>query len=153
MEDLWPDTFGTSEVVPPVRVLREQAKLLESKTSGLVQGWVQTRKEAPAPFELSNSSMSEVKRLTRFRHTLYFRVPLLDDYDYVVLAIEHKIELYPAVGYSYVHNEKFECANLEDYRNILKRIFASEEVKRVIQALMVQVLDLEDEKQGIATSG
>ena len=34
--DLWPDNVGTTELVPPVTILRQQAALLGTKTQNLV---------------------------------------------------------------------------------------------------------------------
>lgn len=132
MPDLWPSEFNFSHIITPVAVLREQASLISQKTQQIINGRTSTSK-----YQSQNS-----KGANFFIHTLYFVVPLLDDYEYRVLNVRHKLELFPVTITSHIHDSEIDCPNLEEYQNELKKIFGSEEMIQVVSSLMAQVKDI-----------
>jgi hypothetical protein len=140
--DLWPATLPTPEVTPPLSILREQASLLESKTNGLVKAEVRSSGKLSSLYE--NGERFKEER-PEFRHSFYLVAPALEDYRYLLFDVIHPVEkMYPLVindpphrkrkikdESDFVHSE-------EEFKDALKKIFASEKTLKVIQALIAQ---------------
>jgi hypothetical protein len=117
--DLWPDTIATTDIKPPVAILREQAALLAQKTNGLVEGKVTTTTDSG-----------------RIIHSFFLVAPALGQYRYQLFWVAHDITLYP-VG---VYFDAFErdAPSEEELLRILKEIFFSETTLRVVHSLVAQ---------------
>jgi hypothetical protein len=141
MIDLWPDNISSPTIKKaPVTILREQGTLLGRKTSNLVEGEI--RLEAPPTPD-------------HFRYVFYLAAPALGDYRYRLLEILHSADLYklwitvdesilkelPAeiLNKSADGNSKLVSDSEEEFMKILKAIFATEKVRRVIGAIMAQL--------------
>ncbi len=137
--DLWPQSFEVGvKINPPLMILREQASLLEKKTSGLVKAVVQKSENATlletallaSPFlpKLVNSSIS---------YSFWLLAPAFGNYKYQLFTVVQPVEMYPLriVGSPL---EDMEIASEEDLLEKLKLIFASEKVQRVISAMIAQ---------------
>ena len=145
IDDLWPnDIAPTMEQVPPVTILKQQAALLGRNMKNVIEGEVET----------------DTADFQRFlRHTFYLVAPALNFYRYPLLTVEHDVtKMYPA-EVTVAWQEKFPPPkNLADraqqtrqkkertardekeFKAMLKRIFADEETKKVIGALLAQSL-------------
>ena len=123
MTDLWPMDFGELTVVPPIALLREQAKRLTERTHGQIEGRVATLKDGE-----------------QFVHAFSLVVPSLDDYTYLLLNILHSIQFYPATIEAVVlGGQTFACGTHEELVQRLRDLLSSEESKRVIRAILAQV--------------
>lgn len=132
IEDLWPKDMGVSNVITPVSVLREQAVLLGKKTRNLVQAEVSSR---PALVQMGKKSGEG------FIHRFVLVAPALN-YRYLLFVITHDIALYPL--YLYMKDIEdtgdtgLKVTSIEEFKDRLKDIFASDKTKQVIQALIAQ---------------
>jgi hypothetical protein len=121
-DDLWPNDFGTSDSVPPVAILRKQASALYRKTNYVLSAQVETHNSGSTIY-----------------HLLYVIAAPLDNYKYEILRVSHEPVFYPL-------HIRCDDANLYDklikteqeFTSILRTIFASEKVKRVINSLLAQ---------------
>src|SRR5688500_2174304 len=118
MPDLWPDDFGTIEVVPPITVLREQANWLTDKTQGVLEGRVAS---GNAGGKLS--------------HRFSVVAPSLD-YSYELFSVEHPLEMYPLRMHVPALDEVHECVNHADFVQALKRVLGAQEIKRIVAAIL-----------------
>jgi hypothetical protein len=125
MPDLWPDDFGTEDVVPPVVILREQGQALAKKTGGLVVGNVISKRNGD-----------------EFLHTFLLEVPTLDDYSYQLLQVKHPILLYPAKlirGYGGLGTVRFiDVDGPSRFLQVLQEEFGSTPVKQIVLSLKAQ---------------
>jgi hypothetical protein len=119
--DLWPEGRFQTELVTPLSILKRQASLLGEKTSQLVTAQVLTM--SPASNQLTH----------------YFRlvVPPLDNYNYELFQVSHKIEeLYPVMGYFDGRYTKIE--NEPDLKSWLRNVLGADSTRRKIDSLMAQ---------------
>jgi len=135
--DLWPDKIAVEKLITPVTILRQQASLLGKKTKNIVQGEVEDLRA----FNLND-----------FKYAFYFVAPALENYRYKLLDIFYELSLYPVkidveeevyeeMPDKYINIFKHESiiANSEEeFMEILKVIFNSEKVLRVISVLLSQ---------------
>lgn len=144
MIDLWPDDITThTGLKAPVTILKEQGTLLGRKTSNIVEGMI-----LKSPIDTKDF----------FEYDFYLVAPALGDYRYQLLRIKHSVDLYPlsiyiggdvfeelsaevkgqaaATAGEYQHALK---ADSEDrFMEILRAIFATQKVRRVIEAIIAQ---------------
>ena len=83
-KNLWGKLPDSSDVKPPITILREQATALKSATNGVLLG--------------------DVRALTaggNFRAVLYVVAPALNNYRLEILEIEHPVSFYPISISSY----------------------------------------------------
>lgn len=138
MIDLWPeDTPSHTSLKAPVVILREQGALLSKKTSNLVEGLVSRDED---PFLSDNT----------FRYQFYLVAPALSNYRYRLLTILHSIDLYPLKIQTdadifeelpaEVKDEHDELLDIpqDRFMDVLKAIFATKKVKKVIEAMIAQ---------------
>ena len=142
MTDLWPDDIEHTSVKAPVTILREQGTLLGRKTSNLVEGEITVGSRSDIPSE-------------SFSYIFYFVAPALGGYRYRLLEILHSAVLYPLLitmdsdifaelladmGKAAATRTPYTmAANSEDsFMEILRKIFATKKVKRVIEAIIAQ---------------
>jgi hypothetical protein len=128
-QSLWPDDFGTSEVMPPVAILRQQAYLLGQKTRNVLEGAVVLQTNPSG----GNAYLEE---------TFYIHAPFLGGYRYHLFHVNHKaIPIYPLTIYSGEKlQEPIKVADEEEFREALRDIFASEATRKVVQSLLAQSL-------------
>ena len=119
-EDLWPESFGSTEIETPVEILRKQASFVGGKTGNLVLGDVTKRVDEEGDFML----------------TFYLVAPALDNYRYKFLTVWHGIGLYPVSATVGQRVKRFE--NPAEFKDYLRSKFAEDETLNIIRALMVQ---------------
>ncbi len=138
MIDLWPENIPShTSLKAPVTILKEQGTLLGRKTNNLVEGVITSYKGAARSGE-------------GFRYDFYLVAPALSDYRYFLLGIYHYVDFYPLVFSTDSDVLKELPDELEDEQNrliantpaefmdILKAIFATKKVRRVIEAIIAQ---------------
>ncbi len=138
IDDLWPvEIASVTDEVPPVTILKQQASLLGQKTKNIVEGKVET-------------TLSDNEGV--LRHTLYLVAPALNFYRYPLLDVEHKAtSMYPAKikvrsaekSQKDIRDDIWDLQNApadneEEFKNKLKSVFADEETKKIIGALLAQ---------------
>ena len=127
--DFWPTDFGTIDLVPPVTILREQATILGHKTKNILEGYVLTSTTNNIAF----STGGKIRGTDGFTHEFRLKAKALNDYTYSLFTAMHSITLYPVI----VRTDTFyECGNQAEFEEALRHVFASDETKRVIQALL-----------------
>src|SRR6266487_1968912 len=120
-EDLWPNEFGNLDVPPPIQTLKEQADNISKKTAGRIVGQVLTSRHSEG-----------------FAHDFFLLAPFLDDYTYRLFMVTHSVQLYPLTIHADVVNQVYQCDSPKDFQERLRTIFAAEETKRVVSALLAQ---------------
>jgi len=150
IDDLWPnDIAPTIEQVPPVTILKQQAALLGQRTKNVIEGDVETE-------------TADSQRL--LRHTFYLVAPALNFYRYPLLTVEHDVtNMYPTeitAAWQKVpqpkdsrerirqnwHKSQRTAKDEKEFKAMLKRIFADEETKKVIGALLAQSVEQQKTK-------
>ncbi len=147
--DLWPELTADSAIAAPESILRTQAELLSEKTRGLVVGEVQSERFGGG-----------------LLHSLFLRVPALEDYSTILLQIKQPLDLYPLrlislhdmrnpfVHFnpskapridSYFGSEGLMCTDEAAYIAGLRALLGSESTKRVLATLMAQAAAPPDE--------
>lgn len=133
VDDLWPTELKPiPDQLPPITILKQQAALLGQRTKNLIEGQVET----------------ETSDYQRFlHHKLFLVAPALNFYRYALLDVEHHVTvMYPAKITVIWSDRKepeqqeltIEAADEQQFKEALKRVFADEETKRVIGALLAQ---------------
>jgi hypothetical protein len=129
--DLWPASFGESQVTP-LAILREQAHLLAPKTDGVIYGEVKT---------IRWDSSSEGKE--RFRHTLFIRVPSLGDYRLELLTIQHDtLEYYPVQLLNRDGEPQFQYMTEDQFVDALRERLTSPSMVKMMNSLISQAQPL-----------
>ena len=147
--DLWPDKIAVAKLITPVTILRQQASLLGKKTKNIVQGEV-------ANWKLNIGAEYD------FQYVFYIGAPALDNYRYRLLGIFYNVSaLYPVIidvedeeiqkeipskfkygekifGPSTKERISVKANSEEEFLDILKAIFNSAKVLRVISVLLSQ---------------
>ncbi len=136
MIDLWPDDIkDNTSVRAPVTILKEQGVLLGKRTSNIVEGLV---------------AQSALTSQDHFVYNFLIFAPVLGNYSYQLLRISHSIDFYPleieadeSVLEELPPETKDEGGKLvadsqDRFIEILRAIFATERVRRVIGAILAQ---------------
>jgi hypothetical protein len=142
--DLWPDDIEHTTLKAPVTILKEQGALLARKTGNIVGGL------ADRTQLIARGSPDD-----RFRYSFYLSAPAIN-YVYQLLKISHSDDLYPVeitAGeelYAELPDElrskliddgsgvKLIADSEDKFMEILKAIFATEKVRKVIGAIIAQ---------------
>ena len=128
-KNLWGELSSYETLRTPYTILKEQASILTEITNGLLMGEVKL-------FQPNSSNRNDLK----FIADLNIKVPSLNNYTYAVVSVEYSINLYPLVVNNYVVNDHGRnCSSEEEFENALGEILSSEEVKKVISALLSQI--------------
>jgi hypothetical protein len=143
MDDLWPDNLDKVEAAnAPVIILREQAALLSRKMKNVIEG------------QVSRGTTDSVSLASdEFVYNFYITCTSLS-YRYQPFYLAHNVDMYP----SYLHMDRDIVAELnpqrmagaigpdfltagseDELKEVLRKIFASQKVKKVIQALLGQL--------------
>lgn len=148
VDNLWPDDIeASSKQLSPVAILKRQASLLGEQTKNLVEAEVETKG-------------TDFQRL--LQHWFYLVAPALDFYKYPLFRVEHyPTQFYPlkiiwnkmstgtspagialAKKPSLAERAKAKSVLLAKseaaFKQSLKRIFADDETKKIIQSLIDQ---------------
>jgi hypothetical protein len=122
LPDLWPEDIAEpGDLKPPVVILREQATYLGAKTQNIVEGDVDT---------------SALLQGEGFRHTFYVVAPALGGYRFHLFEVTHGMGLY-LITIRW-QDKPHQAESEEEFLNVLRDIFTSEETKRVIRSLIIQ---------------
>lgn len=119
--NLWPSFADVPDIITPLQILKEQAAFLESSTNNLLK----------AEIVPNSAEGTQV-------FTLRILAPLVGNYSFNLLKIEHGIMLYPLKGVFYMSNTGFKATDMEGFKQILKECFTHEETIRVIKSLISQ---------------
>lgn len=120
-DDLWGDLKINEDLRVPYSLVREQAAFLEKKTDGLLIGEAK-RTEDGETFIIS----------------LWIVAPALSNYRYKVFELTHGIKLYP-LSIRDSLGRKANCDDEEEFIEIVKTIFADEQIQKVITGLIAQI--------------
>jgi hypothetical protein len=90
-------------------------------TKGVLEGYVSTSK--------SGQSLT---------HTLAIIAPALNQYIFLVLTVNHRLEVYPATVRNEMAGEDREVQNEEQLTAAVREILSSERVKSVVAGLLSQ---------------
>jgi len=121
-EDLWGELPNADSTVKPSTLLREQASLLASKTSNVLEGVVNE-------FNTGTTSV--------LGFSFLIRCPAMDNYTFQVLSLTHDLlNIFPVSVRDKVGAARYEATDENELRRILKEIFTSNEVRRIIAALL-----------------
>lgn len=128
IDNLWPDEIAfVTDDLPPVTILKQQASLLGQKTKNIVEAEVKT-------------TSADVEGI--LRHTMYLVAPALCFYRYPLIDVEHEVtSMYPVtikMSRSDIKQKKISARDEKEFKDVLKRVFADEETKKVIGALLAQ---------------
>jgi hypothetical protein len=151
-KNLWGDLPSIETIRTPYTLLKEQASILTEITKGLLIG------------EVIHNQKDKL-----FVLILRIKAPSLNNYSYSVLEVQYPINLYPVfvknfasvnfnsveknlmntannplmslVDYGgWLENQGYsKCSSEEEFENTLGQILSSQEVKRVISALLAQI--------------
>ena len=132
MTDLWPDDIPTyTNLKPPVAILKEQGALLGGKTSNLVEGVVNTASSSDGAFSAS-----------------FLILGTAINYSYKLLSMSHSIDMYPLTittdgdileklpAEMKDKDDKLVADSEAKFMEILKAIFATQKVRKVIEAII-----------------
>lgn len=110
-------------VKPPIAVLKELGTEFEKLTKGLLSTEVKQRY-----YSSSGSVLA----------SFVINAPSLNNYSYEVFEIMHDLGFYP-LTINQQDKPRKEAANQEELETILKEIFSSPEVKKVVNGLLTQI--------------
>lgn len=144
-DDLWPDNISLkTSLKAPVTILKEQGTLLGRKMNNLVEGVIR---------EVSSDDFRDPlsEDINYFMYRFYIAAPALGDYRYRLLTISHSIDLYPldiTVDESVLEElpddvvlnnmDNLVVSSQEEFIEILRAIFATKKVRKVIEAIIAQ---------------
>jgi hypothetical protein len=119
-QSLWPVDFGEPVQLTPLAILRQQGTALGEQTKNIVVGRVATNGDA-----------------NMFYHTFsVYCSPL--NYQVPLYMVSHGIDLYPATVSLPTGDNKQIAKDPEELKQILKKMFASPETKKIIASLLAQ---------------
>lgn len=121
-QDLWGDLTIEEPDDSPVRIFRDQASLLGSKTGEKIVGTV--------------ASMPVGERI---KTTLAAEAPLLNHYRFDVVSVYHKANDYPALLQDDISRKRSRVKSAVELRTRLRDILSSEKtieaIRRLVQAV------------------
>jgi len=127
--DLWPPLDDVETMRTPLHILREVASTLAPKTHNLIEAVVTSQ-------QMNNSGLGN-----SFRQTLVLRAPLLANYTYNLLSLQHDIELWPAkvVTPNQSHTSTTgDVRNEEQLRARLAEVFHHPQTVKVLRSMLAQ---------------
>lgn len=117
--NLWGDLTGITGFKTPALILKEQADILGLLTEAAVTATVTQSVEG-----------------STITVDLYLKGRRLDKYANNILSIYHEIGGYPLSITNHMNEKQYEVKNEEEYTQLLKTIFSSNEVRNLIGSLM-----------------
>ena len=145
-EDLWGDIPEAKDVITPLEILREQAKLLAQKTRGKLTANINRFNKSLSNNEtdailsaMANSTKPNTKLLSLdFHYSFELIAPALNNYAYSILEIAHDIELYPVFVFDWSSKKTYQCNDAATYHHCLATILQAEKTRNVIASLLKQ---------------
>jgi hypothetical protein len=129
LQNLWPTDLAPTVERTPLTILKEQAAQLGTMTKNLLEGRVETATTGSG-------------RAVRFSHAFNIAAPSLG-YTYQLLILQHSLELYPIsvafYGSTSAPPKGQRLASEAEFLDYLRKVFASDETRRIIGALLAQV--------------
>ena len=122
-KNLWGELPNAETIRTPYTILKEQASILSEITNGLLIGEV----------------VVNIQKENFLAMTLRIKAPSLNNYTYSVVDVQQPIQLYPVGIRNLIKNTWTEYSSEEEFENALGQILSSQEVKRVISALLAQI--------------
>ena len=122
-EDYWPQDLGKTGLDTPAALMGTQAALLGQKTNQQITATVQALGGSPAEFVWSFQLLSAA----------------LGNYRYELFRVFHPLTLYPATIQWEGHPNKA-VGTHEEFKDALKEILGSDRTKRIVEALLAQVI-------------
>ncbi len=139
MEDLWPDDLmEVARVRTPLSILKEQASILTAKTGNLIDGEVLQITKASDSFSYVFHIVARAPGNYRFRvFRIYHEIMLYP----VFLTVDTDIlgELESVKGAEQIGENEFQLDSQDFFQDVLKKIFGSDKVRKVIGALVSQI--------------
>ena len=135
MTSYWPEEFKPVPTTPPKKILDEQSAILSKMTGGKVQSKT-IKKDA--------MEAAITKHLNDFSYSFQISGNSLKNYSFKVFDFSHSITLYPVKITLDVEiqaelgrdNKIFEVGDEEEFISIIKLIFNSDRLKKIIGAII-----------------
>jgi hypothetical protein len=138
MDDLWPQDLDTVDAKAPVTILKEQGMYLANRTKGIVVGNVKPVKSVPG-----------IPGAMPFLYAFLIQSDALGGYRFELFRVGHKVSMYPVFIQldtdilSQFPPERREGGEVRSDNELqflddLRIIFASQQTKQVIHALLAQ---------------
>jgi len=133
--------------VPPITILREQAKYLEQTTRGVLSTSIETTSSQTSPYSDVIDLLTRAQGANRpampsgdgLFHSFYVVAPALNDYRFQLLRIWHTINLYPVLMAREKAPAKWDVAHDQpEFLEKLKAVFSHDDTVRVVRALISQ---------------
>jgi hypothetical protein len=118
--DFWPEDIGTSTVVTPVSVLKQEAAYLGPKTKQLLKAEVRT----------TNNGQN-------FIQSFFIIAPGLSNYQFQLFQLVHSITLYPAQ--LTWQSAVVIIADEKQLTEKLKEVLSSPQTRQIVHALIAQI--------------
>jgi len=130
-QNLWGEIPTKGDLRTPIAVLREQAGLLGQATNNVLQGEATIGRDQGFRGVFSG-------RPHDFVIALFIVAPALDFYRIAILEVLHNVEIYPLTVRNLTNDNELECPDETSFLNAIKDILSSDEIHRIIQALLSQ---------------
>lgn len=122
-KNLWGEWTPPKNLRTPYATLKEQAAILDKMTDGLLMGDIQRSQEGNTV-------------VIRFR----IKAPALNNYTFSVLDVRHSVKLYPVNVLDQTGEiAPSNCEDEEEFEQVLHQILSSEEVRKVVAALLADI--------------
>lgn len=133
-ENLWGElpSFGLTRT--PYNLLLEQATLLKDMSKDWLIGKVERNTR-----NTYTPDKEPEKDKSIFNLELFIVAPSLNNYTYSVLHAHHGLDTYP-IYISSCDGQHCESKNEDEFLGALKHILSSDKVKKVIAALLTQII-------------
>jgi hypothetical protein len=132
-KNLWGKLPLEEAIRTPLIILREQATLLTQMTNAVLEGVVTNHRVRDASDEFNPFGPRKT-----FRATLSIEAPALDGYVFQVLQVNYDLALYPVEVNDLVNNKTYECADQDNFEEVMRTILSAEAVLRAVGMLLAQ---------------
>lgn len=120
-KNLWGDLSKLKTVRSPKAILQEQGDHLTGATGGMLVGNVDARGTGRA-----------------FVYDLDIKVPVLNNYIYTILTIEHGVTLYPVEVRTKESSPPRKCVDEQEFEKAIESILGSKYVQLIVARLLSQ---------------
>ncbi|QQS37335.1 MAG: hypothetical protein IPM56_05100 [Ignavibacteriales bacterium] len=121
-DDLWGDLPEVEKIRTPLDILYDQADVISKKTNNLIEGRVAVRDGKSYLVDASLVLLSNIL-----------------GYSATIVRITHNVEMYPVTVLDRLSNVNYAAENENDFKEILKEIFNSDSVRKILIALLTQI--------------
>ncbi len=119
INNLWGDLSNIEPIRTPKQILQEQANFLSTATNGLLIGKVTNE-------EIDGDFVTE----------LVVRVPRLNNYEYTLISVFNKIDIYPLKISVPGRPGRLQCDSEQKFVAVLKRTLSSSRTKKILTQLI-----------------